>query len=144
MLGPADTAQRTKFGTNELDYWPIKPGQEQPDPKMAVVFKVYDEEESEERSLWLPIPSSILTAVAGAQTTALPDGGVIDNGGTLEITFTGEKPSDKGADQKLYSAVYTPPTAAPAADPLAAAAHPVVGQPRLAAARPAQGDLPPF
>ena len=136
-LGLSDTAQRLVFGTNEPDFWPIKPGQEQADPKMAVVFRVFDEEEQEERTLWCPIPSSLLTAVAAAQTEA---GVRINEGGTLEITFTGEKPSDKGAPQKLYSAKYTPPIPV---DPLAAAtAQPAA--PRPAAARPPVDDSPPF
>lgn len=132
----ADVAQTTDFATKLPAFWKLKPGQTEPDPKLAAVFEVFDEKEQEERTLWAPIPSSMRTALAEAQKAA---GELIGAGGTLTIKFTGTKPSGKGEDQKLYAAKYDPPKAAPKPDPLASGPS----DPWATPAAPAT-DEPPF
>lgn len=144
VLSQSDLAQTRNFSTKELDFWPLKPGQAQPDPKMAVVFKVFDDKEQEERTLWCPRPSSMLTAVATAQQEA-GRGVRIGPGGVLTIKLTGEKDTGKGEPQKLYAAKYQPPAAEPEPDPLTqgpTGAAPAASDPW---ATPVGGnDEPPF
>lgn len=114
VTGWSREAQTTDFRTKLPAFWPAKPGEAQGNPKMAVVYDVTDEQ-GEELTLWAPRPSSMLTALAKAQTDS---GSRIGPGGTLEIQFYDTKPSDKGEDQKLYRAKYTPGVTPPPTDTL--------------------------
>ena len=111
-------AQQADYDTGKPAFWPSDVPGQQGNPKMAVVFDVFDESTGEPRALWAPKPSSMLNALAAAQTKA---GQRIQPGGTLEVWIEDYKPSNdpKKEDQKLYAAAYTPP--APA-DPLASSA----------------------
>ena len=138
----ADKAQTTDFRTKQPAFWDPKPGQTQGDPKLAIIFTVLDDETGEERTLWAPKPSSMLTALINAQTEA---GVQIAPGGVLEVYQYGTKPSDKGEDQKLYKAKYTPPVAGrPAVDPLAEDAPTSDAPPSGFGAGPVASDEPPF
>lgn len=133
-------AQQTDFDTGKPAFWPSDiPGQ-QGNPKMAVVFDVFDETAGEERALWCPKPSSMLTAVATAQTQA---GVRIAPGGVLEVKFVEQKPSQdrKKEGQKVYAAKYTPPA------PADALADSTGGAPAATdpwSSTPTTGDAPPF
>ncbi len=129
-------AQQADYDTGKPAFWPSDiPGQ-QGNPKMAVVFDVFDESSGEPRALWCPKPSSMLNAVAAAQSAA---GQRIAPGGLLEVWIDGFKPSGdpKKEDQKLYKARYTP---GQPADPLAGAAP---AAPAAPASQPVS-DEPPF
>jgi len=89
--------------------------------KMTVVTRL--SVDGEERSLWAPKPSSMFSAIADAQGKA---GALIAVGGTIRVTFVGEKPNATNPRlnaQKLYQVDYKIPDAfaaapaAPAADP---------------------------
>jgi hypothetical protein len=77
-------------------------------PKMTVVTTL--EVGGEEVNLWAAKPSAMFRAIADAQKAA---GAQIAVGGTLTVTFSGEKPNDNPRlnPQKLYTAVYRPPNA---------------------------------
>jgi hypothetical protein len=82
----------------------------------------------EERSLWAPKPSSMFAAISEAQKKT---GTLVVVGGTLTVTFSGEKPNATNPrlnPQKLYTVSYTPPNAfeTPA---LAAVPNPGTGNP---------------
>lgn len=106
--------QSRDFDTGQPAFWPDS------NPKMSVVTKLVLPT-GEERGLWAAKPSSMFAAIAQAQKDA---GALIAVGGTLTITFTGEKPNASNPrlnPQKLYAVVYVPPNAfeaqqAPAAD----------------------------
>lgn len=106
-------AQTTVFGSNppRLAFWPDNPDGSKGKPKMAAVFDV-ETEQGEELSLWAPIPSSLRTALATAQTEA---GQRIGPGGRLEVKFVREEDKGKGNPQKIFAARYTPPAAQPPA-----------------------------
>lgn len=78
-------------------------------PKMTVVTRL--DINGEERSLWAAKPSALFRAIADAQKAA---GAQITVGGTLTVTFSGEKPNEKNPrlnPQKLYTVTYQPPNA---------------------------------
>lgn len=129
-------AQQANYDTGKPDFWPSDTPGVQGNPKMAVVFDVFDQTAGEPRALWCPKPSSMLNAVAAAQSAA---GVRIAPGGYLTVWQSGVKPSTdpKKEDQKLFSARYEPP--APA-DALASAA-PAASQP---ATPVAPSEEPPF
>ncbi len=131
-------AQQADYDTGKPAFWPSDVPGQQGNPKMAVVFDVFDETAGEPRALWCPKPSSMLNAVAAAQSAA---GVRIQPGGTLEVWIDDYKPSGdpKKEDQKLYKARYTPP--APA-DPLASSAP--AAKPEQPATPAPSGDEPPF
>lgn len=126
-------AQQADYDTGKPAFWPSDVPGQQGNPKMAVVFDVFDESSGEPRALWCPKPSSMLNAVAAAQSKA---GTRIGPGGILEVWIDGFKPSNdpKKEDQKLYAAEYTPPQPA---DPLASS------EPANSAARPNVATTPP-
>jgi hypothetical protein len=96
--------QSRDFDTGYPAFWPDN------NPKMSVVTKIVLAS-GEERGLWAAKPSAMFAAIAEAQKTA---GALIAVGGTLTITFTGEKPNATNPRlnaQKLYSVVYVPPNA---------------------------------
>lgn len=101
-------AQQADYDTGKPAYWDSDIPGERGNPKMAVVFDVFDEQAGEPRALWCPKPSSMLNAVAAAQSVA---GERIRPGGVLEVWIDGYKPSNdaKKEDQKLYKARYTAP-----------------------------------
>lgn len=139
-------AQQSNYDTGKPDFWPSDTPGVQGNPKMAVVFDVFDETAGEHRALWAPKPSSMLNALAAAQTEA---GQRIAPGGVLEVFIASIKESTdpKKEGQKIYKAKYTPPAAgagqpdalAPAAQPAA----PAASDPWSTPATPA-GDEPPF
>lgn len=100
-------------------------------PKMTVVTTVVDTATGEEKSLWAAKPSALFRALGDAQKST---GQQIAPGGTLVVTFSGEKPNEKNPrlnPQKLYTVTYTPGNAfgddaqaasAPAAQPVQQAA----------------------
>lgn len=111
--------------------------------KMAAVVgvKVGDTE----YSVWAAKPSAMFAAIAEAQKTA---GQQIAVGGTLVITYTGDKPNDdpKLNAQKLYAVTYTPPAVfnepSASSDNTAQQATPAAGTPWSPS--PTSGDEPPF
>lgn len=127
-------AQQADYDTGKPAFWPSDTPGVQGNPKMAVVFDVFDEETSEPRALWCAKPSSMLNAVAQAQTKA---GQRIAPGGVLEVWIDGYKKSNdpKKEDQKLYAAEYTGP--APS-DPLVKESAPAT------TGAAASADEPPF
>lgn len=135
-------AQQADYDTGKPAFWPSDVPGQQGNPKMAVVFDVFDESAGEARALWCPKPSSMLNAVAAAQSA----GGVrIAPGGKLEVWIDSFKPSGdpKKEDQKIYAARYTPP--APS-DPLSTPAVAPRGQETStpASAPAPSGEEPPF
>lgn len=95
--------QARDFETGNPATWPDG------NPKMTVVTKLTIN--GEERSLWAPKPSAMFAAISDAQKTA---GASIAVGGTLTVTYTGDKPNATNPrlnPAKQYSAVYTPPNA---------------------------------
>lgn len=132
----AREAQTTDFATKQPAFWPDG------NKKMAAVFDVQDEETGEELALWAPKPSSLLTALAVAQTDA---GQRVGPGGVLEVFISGTKPSGKGNDQNLFKAKYTPPAAgANTPDPLAGASQPSQPADSDPWSTPAASEEPPF
>ena len=129
------SAQQSDYETGKPAFWPSDVPGQQGNPKMAVVFDVFDETAGELRSLWCPKPSSMLSAIVEAQTTA---GVRIQPGGVLEVWIDGFKPSNdrKKEDQKLYKARYTPGAPADALTD----SQPAQGS----AATPPASDEPPF
>jgi len=115
--------QSRDFDTSQPAFWPDG------GPKMSVVTKLVLPT-GEERGLWAAKPSAMFAAIAEAQKSA---GALIAVGGTLTITFTGEKPNATNPRlnaQKLYTVTYVPPNAfeaqqaaAPPAAPVAAPAQ---------------------
>lgn len=116
-------------------------------PKMSVVTRLNISDD--EFNLWAPKPSAMFAALADAQKAAQSR---IEPGGTLQVTFTGEKPNENTRmnAQKLYAVVYTPgnvfdtspeqqaPAAPqPVAGPAAAPAPPAPAQAAAPAAPPA-------
>lgn len=78
-------------------------------PKMTVVTKL--SVNGEEMSLWAPKPSAMFAAISDAQKAA---GAAIAIGGTLTVTYVGDKPNATNPRlnaAKQYSAVYQPPNA---------------------------------
>lgn len=126
--------QSRNFETGEPDTWPDG------NPKMVVctTLKIGDDL----WNLWAAMPSALFAAIKAAQVKA---GSVIDKGGILTVTVTGEEPNTNPRlnPTKQFTASYTPPAAfgndvpqAPASAPApAAAAAP-------AAAPPVQPELP--
>lgn len=116
-------------------------------PKMTVVTTL--EINGEELNLWAAKPSALFRAIADAQKAA---GAQVQVGGTLTVTFSGEKPNEKNPrlnPQKLYTVTYQPPNAfgeaAPQAAPAPAAAPVAVPQytpEQIAAAKAAGIPLP--
>lgn len=105
-------------------------------PKMTVVTRL--DINGEERSLWAAKPSALFRAIADAQKAA---GAQIAVGGTLTVTFSGEKPNEKNPrlnPQKLYTVTYQPPNAFGDDQ----AATPVPAQQAIPQAAPAQ-QAPP-
>jgi len=128
-------AQQADYDTGKPAFWPSDVPGQQGNPKMAVVFDVFDESEGEPRALWCAKPSSMLNAVAAAQSAA---GQRIQPGGTLEVWIDDYKPSNdpQKEDQKLYKARYLP------GDPLTQAVQ-APAEP-AAATPPVASDEPPF
>jgi len=96
--------QSRDFDSGNPAFWPDG------NPKMSVVTKLVLAT-GEERGLWAAKPSAMFAAIAEAQKTA---GALIAVGGTLTITFTGEKPNATNPRlnaQKLYTVTYVPPNA---------------------------------
>lgn len=118
-------AQQADYDTGKPAFWPSDVPGVQGNPKMAVVFDVFDESESEPRALWCAKPSSMLNAVAAAQSAA---GQRIQPGGTLEVWIDDYKKSTdpKKEDQKLYKARYLPGDPLTQAAPAAPAEQPAV------------------
>jgi len=96
--------QSRDFDTGQPAFFPDN------NPKMSVVTKIVMAT-GEERGLWAAKPSAMFAAIAEAQKAA---GALIAVGGTLTITFTGEKPNATNPRlnaQKLYAVSYVPPNA---------------------------------
>lgn len=114
--------QARDYESGEPAFWPDG------GKKMTVVTKVVDKATGETLSLWAPKPSALFAAISEAQKAA---GAVIAPGGTLVVTFTGEKPNEKNPrlnPAKQYAVRYTPGDA--------------FGAPQQPPALPAQTALP--
>lgn len=144
--------QARDYESGQPAFWPDG------NPKQTVVTTVVDTATGEEKSLWAPKPSALFRAIGDAQRAA---GAQITAGGTLVVTFSGEKPNEKNPKlnpQKLYTVQYTPgnafeqdqaapqaaaPVAAPQAAPVtqqaAPAAAPGTWTPEQIAAAQAAG-----
>ncbi len=94
--------QARDFEIKQPAFWPDG------NPKMTVVTQVTDTATGEEKSLWAQKPSALFRAIG----QAAPNG--IAPGGTLVVTFTGEKKNPEKPHlnaQKLYGVTYTAPNA---------------------------------
>lgn len=124
--------QSRDFETGKPASWPDG------NPKMSVVTKVVNQATGETLSLWAAKPSSMFAALAEAtKATGRP----LEVGGTIVVTYTGDKPNDNPRlnAQKLYSATYTPPAPTDAFAAADAWGNPVAAP----AAQPAQVAAPP-
>lgn len=140
-----ELVQARDYESGQPAFWPDG------NPKQTVVTTL--DINGEELNLWAAKPSALFRAIADAQKTA---GAQITIGGTLTVTFSGEKPNEKNPrlnPQKLYTVTYQPPNAfgettgqQPAAQPGAAASpSPAVPQytpEQIAAAKAAGIPLP--
>lgn len=95
--------QARDYKTKLPAFWKNKDGSES--PKMTVVTTL--DINGTDTNLWAPKPSSMFAAIQAAQTAARQQ---LSIGGYLEVEFYDEKPTESGEPQKLYRAVYTPPT----------------------------------
>ena len=103
--------QSRDYESGEPAWW----DKDQTQPKMAVVIGV--EVDGEGYSVWAQKPSAMFTALAAAQREA---GQRIAVGGRLQVAYTADKANEKNPRlnaAKQYAAKYTPPQAAPGADP---------------------------
>lgn len=140
--------QARDYESGQPAFWPDG------NPKQTVVTVCADTATGEELSLWAAKPSALFRAIGGAQKAA---GTQIAVGGTLVVTFTGEKPNETNSrlnPTKLYTVTYRPPNAfgatatetapvaAPAAAPVAAPAAPSYTPEQIAAAKAAGIPLP--
>ena len=110
--------QARDFDTGKPAFWPAAEGQTQGNPKMAAVVTMRRVDTEELVSVWAVKPSAMFTAIAEAQQKF---GRRIEPGGTLTLSFTGEKPNTKNPrlnPQKLYSADYEGPAEQELDDPL--------------------------
>lgn len=92
--------QARDYESGDPAFWPDG------NPKMTVVTKLLVN--GEERSLWAPKPSAMFAAIAKAQQDA---GASIQVGGTLTVTYVGDKPNEKNPrlnPAKQYEAKYVP------------------------------------
>lgn len=92
--------QSRVFETGQPAFWPDG------NPKMAVVTNL--NVDGNDCSLWAPKPSSMFAAIVAAQQAA---GVRIQPGGTLAVTYVGEKPNTTNPHlnaQKLYTVAYAP------------------------------------
>lgn len=96
--------QARDYQSGQPAYWPDG------NPKMTVVTGVVDTTTGEELNLWAAKPSALFRAIGDAQKQA---GAKIAAGGTLTVTFSGEKPNEnpKMNAQKLYTVTYQAPDA---------------------------------
>lgn len=102
LEAPAEVQSRD-FATGKLDTW------ENGDPKMSVVTQI--EVNGEKRSLWCVRPSALYGAIVDALKQSGP--GYIEIGGTITVTYTGDKPSSKQGmnPAKQFAVQYQPPNA---------------------------------
>lgn len=103
VLDRPKLVQSRDFETGERATWPDG------NPKMSVVTQL--EVNGEKCSLWAAKPSAMFAAVAAAQQEA---GTTITVGGTLTVTYVGDKPNEKNPrlnPQKQYAVKYAPPNA---------------------------------
>ena len=101
--------QSRNFETGKPDVW------EDGNPQISVVLRVEIVNaagEAEERSIWAKKPSSLYRALGAAQKAA---GTRFALGGTLYVRYERQEPSKnpKLSPQKIYTAKYEPPPAAP-------------------------------
>lgn len=89
----ARMVQQRDFATKELKVW--KDG----NPRMAAVFR--GRVNGETRTLWVPKPGSLFTAMGEAQHDT--GGRRIGPGDVIYVKLVDEKPSGKGNDQKIYT-----------------------------------------
>ena len=109
-------------------------------PKMTVVTTL--EINGEELNLWAAKPSALFRAIADASRAA---GAQVAVGGTLTVTFSGEKPNEKNPrlnPQKLYTVTYQPPNAF--AQPPVQAAPPAYPAPQQAPVAAAPTAVPQY
>lgn len=113
-----ELVQTRDFESGDLAFWPGKDGQ-QGNPKVAAVIHI--EVDGEERSVWATKPSALFAAFGEARTR---NGGPLEVGGTVRITYTGDKPNATNPrlnPAKQYTVDYKAPVAGPV-DPWAPAA----------------------
>ena len=139
-----ELVQARDYESGQPAFWPDG------NPKQTVVTTL-DIAGEGELNLWAAKPSALFRAIADAQKAA---GAQIAVGGTLTVTFSGEKPNEKNPrlnPQKLYTVTYQPPNAfrettgqQTAAQPAAAAPStvPQYTPEQIAAARAAGIPLP--
>jgi hypothetical protein len=109
IMGAPFQQQRTKFGTNQPDFY------DNGDPKMQILITLgttlrEDTEDDGTRTLY--VSSSAQKKAIGAAIRQA-DAADIETGGVLTVTFTGFDPQSKNPANpaKLYTASYAPPTA---------------------------------
>lgn len=101
------------FATGELDYWPAKNG-EKPNPKLAHVFNGVDPKTGEPVSLWLAVPSDLLSRTKEAQKRDL-GGKRADSGVRIDVKLANREDVGKGNPANRHAVKMTP---APVVDPL--------------------------
>jgi len=114
-----ELVQSRDFETGQPAVW------DDGNPKMSAV--VTGTINGEEKAVWASKPSAMFAAVAEAQRVA---GAKLAPGGTLTITYSGDKPNEKNPRlnaAKQYTATYSPPDAF--------SASPAAGGPAELAAR---------
>jgi hypothetical protein len=98
-----ELVQARDYESGQPAFWPDG------NPKQTVVTSLLVN--GEELNLWAAKPSALFRAIADAQKAA---GAQITVGGTLTVTFAGEKPNEKNPrlnPQKLYTVTYQAPNA---------------------------------
>lgn len=101
VTGLPKPVQSREFETGLPAVWPDG------NPKMSVVINL--DVDDEPRSLWAPKPSAMFAAIVAAQKAA---GVRITLGGTLTVTYSGDKPNATNPrlnPAKQYTVVYVPP-----------------------------------
>jgi hypothetical protein len=103
VLEAPSMAQSRDFATDKPATW------ENGDPKMSVVTQL--DVNGEVRSLWCVKPSALYGAIVEALKQSGP--GYIEVGGTISVTYTGDKPSSKPGmnPAKQFAVQYQPPNA---------------------------------
>lgn len=125
-----ELVQARDYESGQPAFWPDG------NPKQTVVTTL--EVNGEELNLWAAKPSALFRAIADAQKAA---GAQIAIGGTITVTFTGEKPNEKNPrlnPQKLYTVQYVAPNAFGETQPTQQAAQPAPSAPAVPSYTPEQ------
>lgn len=129
ITAPVTERQATKFGSDELDFWPAK-GNRPAEPKMEAIVNLREESTNLDRTLYVSkgrLQKAIGMAMAKAGATEL------SVGSKLTVTFTGTEKGKGTFPAKTYSAEFVPAEAT-APDQAPANPAPTSAAPAAAAA----------